>query len=466
MKIALVLMPWYRRESPSPELAMAVSMLRKENHEVAVFDINNSLFNDEFLLRRYWKFFLLDAPPDMENEFFSSVKNIFDYYASQMLTSSDVIIFKITGKTFSNSVNLAKIIKEKNKQKTVIFSGALVSDKEDINSIIRAQNELPFDYIICGEDDIALPALISSLENNIPITLNLNGKVIDCLNGPIIEDFDFLPFYDFSDSNLKSFKFPEKLEIFISRGCPWSCSFCVDWLNEKKYRAMSGERIYREVLHQIKTKRIRHLRFCDKTINGDIKAINDFCDLVISSSNQELSSMEWSGDAMIRPEMTKDLLLKMRQSGCGGLGYGLESGSDKVLRGMNKHFSAAIAAEVIKNTHDSGIFTSVNIMVGFPTEALSDFLETLSFIERNQKSIDEIRLTFIGCRITKYSILYNFPERFNISDVDTDNWSTRDGLNTLDERVRRYELICQHILDLGISLRVNSRTTKKLVKAG
>lgn len=466
MNIALVLMPWYRRESPAPDFAITASILRKQGHKVFVYDVNNLIFNDEFLLRSYWKFFLLDATENAENEFFDLTKDIFDYYASKILAlEPQIIIFKIIGRTHSNSVKMAEVIKEKNKDRVIIFSGALASSKEIVDSFAQRQEKSPFDYIICGEDEVALPELLKSLESRSQITLKRDGKVIDCTDGPWLENLDSLPFYDFSDFDLGSYKFPEKLEMFISRGCPWRCSFCIDWMTEKKYRSMGGERIFREVQYQMSKYKVKHVRFCDKTINGDIKAIDEFCDLMLKSYKEGSFFMSWSGDAMIRPEMTAGLLQKMHSAGCGGLGYGLESGSERVVRDMGKQFTIPLAQEVIRNTRNAGIFTSVNILVGFPTETEENFRETVSFVEANSEFIDEIRLTFVGCRIYRHSILYKQPERFNLVNTDTDNWSTKDGLNTYEERVKRYEAISRRILDLGIELRVNSRTTKKVIKA-
>ncbi len=466
MRIALVLAPWYRRESPSPELVMAGSVLRKAGHQVTVFDINNAIFNDSFLLRKYWKYFLLDASDETKNEFFSDAEDALNQYAEKILASGpELIVFKITGKTFPNSERLAKIIKEKDSAKTVIFSGALVSSREDVDSFARGQDSLPADYLICGEDEVALPELVNCLEKKSPFPFKRQGKIIDCMMGPVQEDLDLLPFYDFSDYDLSSYKFPDRLEMFISRGCPWHCAFCIDWLTEKKYRAMSGKRLSEELRFQAKKYRVKHFRFCDKTINGDIAVVRDFCDALLKIYEEGFPLMEWSGDAMVRPEMTRDLIFKMYRAGCRGLGYGVESGSDKVLSDIGKKFTASLAGEVVRNTKEAGIVTSVNIMVGFPTESADDLARTIDFIDENKGHIDEIRLTFIGCRIYKQSILHNHPDRFNLANVDSDYWSTKDGLNTYDERVRRYELICQHILDLGINLRVNSRTTKKVVRA-
>lgn len=467
MKIAVVLMPWYRIESPSPEFALTIALLKTQNHKVYVYDINNEMFNRQFSKRGYWRYFLLDAPSEVRDNFFAETREIFEHLSSQILSvDPEVIIFKIAGKTYHCSVQMAKIIKEKDEKKLIIFTGSLVPSEEDVKSFVQEQEELPSDFIICGEDDIALPKLVEALEagriDQFDISFKRIGKVIDCLKGPIVENLDILPFYNFTDFDLNSYKFPEKLEMFISRGCTWRCSFCVDWLTERKYRSMSGKRIYKEILYQTKIHKTKHFRFCDKTINGDINALADFCDLMIEEYGRDLPEIQWSGDAMIRPEMTEELLLKMRRAGCTGIGYGLESGSQEVVRKMGKHFSISLAEEVLRNTHDADIRTDVNILVGFPTEAQADFKETLNFIKRNKENIDEIRLTFAGCRVYPRSILAINPEKYNLANTDTDYWFTKDGINTYEERVKRSEAVCQLVLDLGIELRVNSRVTRKV----
>ncbi|MCM8797794.1 MAG: B12-binding domain-containing radical SAM protein [Candidatus Omnitrophica bacterium] len=465
MNVAAVLMPWYRRESPAPEFALMIALLKRAGHTVSVYDVNNDLFHNEFFLRTYWKYFLLDAPSDIEEEFFAKNREMFEHFASHILSSRpQVVIFKMAGKTIANSTEIARVIKEKSRETTVIFSGALVPSRENVESFVSAQDNLPFDYIICGEDEVALPVLLAGLDSGSFGALRQRGKVIDCLDGPIVDNLDDLPYYDFSCFDLRRYKIPERLEFFISKGCPWRCAFCGDWLTERKYRSMSAERIFREVEYQVALHRTKYIRFCDKTINGDIGAIEGFCDLVLKHYGY-VDLFSWSGDAMIRPEMTIGLLQKMFHAGCRGIGYGLESGSDKVIRDMRKAFSITLAEEVIKNTHICGITTSVNIMTGFPTETERDFQDTISFIERNRAFIDEIRLTFLGCRILKHSTLYEFPEKFNLASLDKDYWSTKDGLNTYEERIRRYEAVCQRVLDLGIELRVNSRITKKVEKA-
>lgn len=467
MNLALVLTPWYRRESPAPEFAMITAVLRSRGFTVGVYDINNRIFSDGFAVRKFWKYFLLDAPAEAEDEFLGVAGDLYEHYAGEILSQGyDAVIFKIIGKTYANALAMARVIKGKKGDIPVVFTGALTASREDVEAFVRGQDALPCDHIICGEDEIALPELLRSIESHTAGSLKRRGKIIDTTEGPVVEDLDTLPHYDFTDFDLAAFRCPEKLEIFISKGCPRACSFCLDWLTEKKFRAMSGKRLFDEVQYQARLHKTQHFRFCDKTINGDPRAIEEFSDRAIVGEASGLPLPQWSGDAILRPEMTFDLLKKMRRAGCVGLGYGLESGSDPVIKAMNKGFTAALAEEVIRNTHAANIYTSINIMVGFPSESYADFEETVRFVERNSAFINEVRLTFIGCRILKQSTLGRFPERFNIADIDADHWSTKDGANTYDERVRRFELISQRILGLGIELRVNSRITKKVIKEG
>lgn len=465
MKIALVLMPWYRRESPSPEFAMAISLLKNQNHKVYVFDINNEMFHRRFKERKYWKYFLLDASSQIRDNFYREMKDSFEYYSSQILSvSPEVIVFKIINKTYYPSFQMAKILKQKYPKRKIIFTGLLFPAKEDENNFIGGSDNA-FDFAILGEDEITLPKLIGVLRTNSEYQcgslLRKDDRVY--IKGPTVEDLDKLPFFDFTDFNLNTYKFPERLEFFISKGCPWRCTFCGDWLAERKYRSMSGERIYEEILYQSKIHKTKIFRFCDKTINGNVDALECFSDLMIKGFEKEdlPRKIDWSGDAMIRPEMTEELLIKMRNAGCRGLGYGLESGSQDVLAKMGKHFTIPIAEEVIHNTHNAGIHTDVNFLVGFPTETQTDFEQTLNFIKRNKDNIDEVRLTFAGCRVYPNTILATNPEEFNLANTDTDYWFTKDGENTYEERIKRSEKVCQLVLDLGIELRVNSRLTRK-----
>lgn len=80
----------------------------------------------------------------------------------------------------------------------------------------------------------------------------------------------------------------------------------------------------------------------------------------------------------------------------------IQSGSDNVLRGMKRRYSRAMALENIKRIREaipSASFTT-DVMVGFPGESDSDFLDTVSFIEE---------VGFLDAHVFAYSKRKNTP---------------------------------------------------------
>lgn len=466
MKIACIFMPWYKRESPPAEFASMIAMVKRMGHRVFVLDINNELFSQNFSRRKYWKYLVLDIPHKVENEFYAESEEIYKDYCDKIISvEPDIILFKPIANTYKNALYFSTLLK-KNTEKLIIFSGAYAIKKEDVEGAIERQEESPFDFIILGQDEVALPGLLDAIEKEemsaFDLSFKRNGKVIDCIDGPVLNNLDELPFFDFSDFKFDNYKYPERLEIFTSKGCLWKCSFCVNCLVEGRYRSMSGRRIAQEILYQANFhKGIRTLWFSNSNINANIQSLSDFCDLIVKEYEKGLPKIEWSGDAMIRPEMSEDLLLRMRNAGCAGIGYGLESGCERVVKDMTKQFSIPLAERVIRDTHQASIKTSINIMTGFPTETRSDFEETLRFIERNRENISEIRIAFNGCRLPEESYLYKNYEKFGITVIDVDRWVSNDGTNTYEERTIRAKEVCELALSLGIELRFNGRPIRK-----
>jgi len=462
-------MPYYRRESPAAELGMLLGVLKKEGHTVFTFDINSGMFIKCFKARRYWRFLHLDPDAVRDADFFSETGQIFDYFVSEILNSKpDVIVFYSYGNTDGNSNKMAALLKEKDRNIPIVFTGILHRGEEEKAMYIENQDKFPQNFTIIGYDEISLPKLVSAIANNKhPLSetdkmFKRYGKIIDCSEGPFFDDLDSLPYFDFTDFNLNLYRTPSRLEIFTSRSCIWKCKFCRDWQIQGKPRSMSGKRIFNELLHQSKLhKEVTNVRFVDLAINSDISVLTEFCNLMIESLKNNMQKIYWSGDAVIHPGMTKGILLKMKEAGCVGIGYGLESGSENVVKAIGKHFSITIAEDVIRNTHSANIKNSVNIITGYPTETAEDFEQTINLIKRNKEYIDEIRLTFLGCQIREFSGLFKDSEKLNILSNSSGYWQTEDGKNTYNERCKRFRQLADLALSLNIEFRLGGRILKK-----
>jgi radical SAM superfamily enzyme YgiQ (UPF0313 family) len=77
----------------------------------------------------------------------------------------------------------------------------------------------------------------------------------------------------------------------------------------------------------------------------------------------------------------EEMLELMRRSGCTELGVGVESGSDRILQHVKKGYTRQQALDGIKLIRRVGIRPIINIMIGFPTETVSDVRDTMSLIK-------------------------------------------------------------------------------------
>lgn len=211
---------------------------------------------------------------------------------------------------------------------------------------------------------------------------------------------------------------------------------------------MSGDRIFSEVAHQMDAfPGVSYFYFIGSLLNGNIPALNRFCDRVLESGRR----ITWSGQAVVSPGMTGELLGKMKRAGCRWLGVGIESGSENVTHRMNKRYSVKNAEQMLRDAHKAGIETQINIMFGIPGETEDDFKKTLEFVERNRAYINTVLASQSFCVIDKGSYLNTHPEEFDIKHQEHHlYWEADGGRNNYPERLRRYEEFCRFALSLGI----------------
>lgn len=220
---------------------------------------------------------------------------------------------------------------------------------------------------------------------------------------------------------------------------------------------MSGDRIFQEVMYQLERHEdIRFFTFNDHAINANMGSLIRFCELVLEAkSKAEIpQDLGWRGAARIRPELTFELLRKMKGSGCVELEYGIESGSQRVLDKMKKRVDIKIAERVIRDTFRAGISVRANFMFGFPGETEEDFQETLDFLKRNKEVFDQLHASETFCHIDPGTYIVNHLEEFDVSQTSFHPlyWESKDGKNIYTERLRRHQEFCRLAISLNIPL--------------
>lgn len=204
------------------------------------------------------------------------------------------------------------------------------------------------DFVINGPGDHAFPALLDALENNTPYELikNLVYKSGDTIVKTVKQDLieqDTLPplpydklhdIYPIDKFYLgKTYLGTRTLAYHSSIGCPFTCSFCaVVPTYEARWKAKSAQHVYNDIKY-IKTKwGANAIEFHDNNFFVSEKRAVEFARLV------KPEKMNWWGMARIdtMDKFSDDSLSQIREGGCRIIFFGAESGSDAVLKQLDK----------------------------------------------------------------------------------------------------------------------------------
>ncbi len=161
--------------------------------------------------------------------------------------------------------------------------------------------------------------------------------------------------------------------IMTSYGCPHSCNFCSKPIFGSNFRRRDMGRI-REEIRDIRSWGYDGLWIDDDCFTLDLGHVRSFCEMMI----REEFSMKW-----ICLSRTKDIPHKvvglMKEAGCKKVFFGLESGSNTVLKLMNKHTTVEGAERTIRLFSQCGIETAGFFMVGYPGETIETIEATFAW---------------------------------------------------------------------------------------
>ncbi len=313
------------------------------------------------------------------------------------------------------------------------------------------------DAFVVGEGERPLVELMDRMRdgrelNGIKgVQLFRDGGYAPLEPAPLWAKLDEIAWPDFRDYDLAKYDTP-MLPLLFCRGCIAQCAFCDDRVIMGTFRIRTSEHMVREIEEHV-AQGVEQFIFNDLLINSNVRRLEDLCDLIIERGLG--GRIRWMGNAIVRNQMTAELLVKMRRAGCWALMYGIESGSATVLKAMKKMFSPEMADVVLAATRDAGIEAWCNFIVGFPGEGEAELQETVDFINRNKASIARVAV-INKCNVLPETELARHPEKYGIQypdNAETDHycWFTTDG-NTNEARTLRAEKILELLGRLEIPI--------------
>jgi len=240
------------------------------------------------------------------------------------------------------------------------------------------------DAVIIGEPELTVLEICekSSLKNVSGVCYKGRGKVLIRrrdklldLNKLPLPAFDLLPmekyFYELLGKNFALLE--------ASRGCPFNCIFCLKKMYGKNYRKKSLEKIAKEIEYLIDAG-IKNVYFIDLefTVNRDF--IFDLCDF-LEKKREEGYEFNWCCQTRA-DTVDRKLLEKMHDAGCKLVHFGIESGSSRMIKVMNKGATLKKIEEGVKASMDVGMMVACFFMFGLPTETQSEMKETIEFAKK------------------------------------------------------------------------------------
>ena len=251
-------------------------------------------------------------------------------------------------------------------------------------------------YLIKGEGEIALGEILNSLErgeDDVSIrgvmTKNNSEEPIEYAN--YIENLDEIPYparhllpeEDFIMTGRLAIRNIRMTHILVSRGCPYNCYFC-GGLN-KNYRYRSAEKVYEELIYLKNTYGIGGFVINDENFTVNKKIVIEICNKL------EGLQMPWSALSRV-DTIDGEMINALAKAHCIELKFGLESGSDSMLKVMNKRCTTQDATKALDLCYKNKINAKLFIMHGFPGENENTTSETIDFLNQNKQKIDRISL--------------------------------------------------------------------------
>ena len=163
--------------------------------------------------------------------------------------------------------------------------------------------------------------------------------------------------------------------IFINRGCPYECIFCdAPVMHGRKLRARSVPMIMAELEDAVNKYGVHHVFFFDDTFTLSRDRVMQLCKEIIDRKLDLTWKTETRVD-LVDPE----LLALMKKAGCVSISFGVESGSDRVLKVIKKAHDIAAARRGIQMCKDAGISVVIYIIIGFLGDDEQSVQETIQF---------------------------------------------------------------------------------------
>ncbi len=365
---------------------------------------------------------VLDAVQDQQVNVY---RDVFEHLVKPAIVAEqpDVVgISIVLQQQLFSSMTFCALIKEQFPHIHVTIGG---------NTVTRLRDVLPnapslfalFDTAVVYEGETAFLQLIEAVGaqrelSGIPNVLYKDDAGIHTSELTYSEDMPSLPPPDFDGLPLDRYFVPTRvLPYLATRGCYWGrCEFCDHGEGYTAgYRTKKIEQIVEEIQHLTDRYQTRHFHFTDESYPPALfrKLTRR---LIETNTNIAWTTHMRFEKGLLDQEVWNDAAA----SGCKYLHFGYESGSERVLKLMDKAVTTEVMERSLQLSSGVGIWNHVMGFFGFPGETETDARVSIKFLEDHRDHVHSIG--FGTFDLSRHTPIAKNPEKFGVTPYKNPEW--------------------------------------------
>jgi anaerobic magnesium-protoporphyrin IX monomethyl ester cyclase len=309
-------------------------------------------------------------------------------------TKPDIIGFSFLTTAVARTINLVEKVAKAIPDAIRIGGGAHCTGLPG-----KSLEDINLHYVIAGEGEYPLLDFCTRLRDKKPIdsvsglVYRSGDRIIENPIGGFIEDLNELPLPAWHLINMENYLFPpgyikglfyyRTAFVMTSRGCPAHCIFCSSpGIFGRRIRRRSVENVMNEIRILKERFKVDSIFFLDDTFTLDANWVLEFC----KQMKAQNINLPWACQTRVNV-VTKSLLQTMKEGGCVQVDYGIESGSDRILKVIKKGTNVEMIKKAFAIAHEVGLRTYGSVLIGNPTETLEDIRMTKELLKEVKPSL-------------------------------------------------------------------------------
>lgn len=335
---------------------------------------------------------------------------------------------------------LGRMLKEKTGAKISIGGNYITQNKEDFMHHPEIFGEY-VDFLSVGDGEVAIVQLAEYLSGKRSALTEAANIVFKDASGNAVFtyeskklDFKDVAYLDLDGYDFSQYFSPEPvLPVQLSKGCYWGkCSFCDYYYGQQCFDIKKTEDVINELKYYKEKYGIRRFSVIDEAIPP--KYYIKLAEALIESG----LDITYYSFARLEDEFTPEAMKLLYKSGARILLWGYEAYSERILEKMNKGIRAEVREDILRYSHEAGIWNNVLFIIGYPTETPDEVELTLSFVKNNRDIVNST--TPSNFSLKKNALLHDTVGKNGIISCETNGefyTVLKDNIEGIPQHIRR-----------------------------